>query len=128
MHCRGRSQVSSPQGRHRWEVLHIGTAALAAGHGNSGSNACTICTHDVRAEWACRHKLYAFSNGKYEDVEALLNAADLMKFFTRVVSVDDVRSFKPDPSVYLHFLSESESTASVAWLVSSNPFDVIGAS
>jgi 2-haloacid dehalogenase len=73
------------------------------------------------------HKLYAFSNGKCEDVEALLNAADLRKFFTGVVSVDNVRSFKPDPSVYLHFLRESESTASEAWLVSSNPFDVIGA-
>ena len=73
------------------------------------------------------HKLYAFSNGRYEDVEALLNAADLMKFFTGVVSVDDVKSFKPDPSVYRHFLRESESTASEAWLVSSNPFDVTGA-
>ena len=73
------------------------------------------------------HKLYAFSNGKYEDVEALLNATDLRKFFNGVVSVDDVKSFKPDPSVYRHFLRESESTASEAWLVSSNPFDVIGA-
>ena len=73
------------------------------------------------------HKLYAFSNGKCEDLEALLNAADLRKFFTGIVSVDNVKSFKPDPSVYLHFLRESESTVSEAWLVSSNPFDVIGA-
>ena len=49
------------------------------------------------------HKLYAFSNGKHEAIEALLNAADLRKFFTGVVSVDDVKSFKPDPSVYRHF-------------------------
>ncbi len=73
------------------------------------------------------HELYAFSNGKCEDIEVLLKAADLRKFFTGVVSVDDVKSFKPDPSVYLHFLRESESTASEAWLVFSNPFDVIGA-
>ncbi|NBQ03037.1 MAG: haloacid dehalogenase type II [Opitutae bacterium] len=73
------------------------------------------------------HKLYAFSNGKHEAIEVLLKAADLRKFFTRVVSVDNVKSFKPDPSVYRHFLRESESNASEAWLVSSNPFDVIGA-
>jgi 2-haloacid dehalogenase len=44
-----------------------------------------------------------------------------------VISVDDVKSFKPDPEVY-HYLTRRLGTElSETWLVSSNPFDVIGA-
>jgi 2-haloacid dehalogenase len=38
-----------------------------------------------------------------------------------------VQSFKPDPMVYEHFLQRSGAQANEAWLISSNPFDVIGA-
>lgn len=72
-------------------------------------------------------KLYAFSNGKGEAVEQLLDAAAISEYFVSVVSVDDVGSFKPDPAVYHHFLKQSGAAASKAWMVSSNPFDVIGA-
>jgi 2-haloacid dehalogenase len=41
--------------------------------------------------------------------------------------VHDVKSFKPDPAVYAHFLKETGSTQDETWLVSGNPFDVIGA-
>ena len=44
-----------------------------------------------------------------------------------IVSVDEVGSFKPDPAVYNHFLERAGAQASSAWLISSNPFDVIGA-
>ena len=64
------------------------------------------------------------SNGKHEAADSA-QCADL-KFFTGVVSVDNVKSFKPDPPSIVIF-RESESTASEAWLVSNNPFDVIGA-
>jgi 2-haloacid dehalogenase len=56
----------------------------------------------------------------------LLNAG-LEHYFDGVVSVDDVKSYKPDPAVYSHFLHKTESVASDSWLISSNPFDVIGA-
>jgi 2-haloacid dehalogenase len=73
------------------------------------------------------YRLYAFSNGSADAVETLLSAAGVRDFFLGVVSTDDIRSFKPNPAVYGHFLRQSGATGSSAWLVSSNPFDVIGA-
>lgn len=71
--------------------------------------------------------LYAFSNGSGDAVNTLLNNAGIRQFFEAVVSCDDLRSFKPNPAVYGHFLRQSNASVDRAWLVSSNPFDVIGA-
>lgn len=72
-------------------------------------------------------KMYAFSNGNAEAVEGLLQHAGIRDYFDGVVSVDPLQTFKPNPAVYEHFLAQSGATAEQAWLVSSNPFDVIGA-
>ncbi|MBS7664422.1 haloacid dehalogenase type II [Pseudomonas lalucatii] len=72
-------------------------------------------------------RLYAFSNGSQAAVAALLEQAGLADHFAEVVSVEAVRSFKPAPSVYRHLLSRTRSPAEATWLVSSNPFDVLGA-
>lgn len=72
-------------------------------------------------------RLYAFSNGSAEAVEKLLEASGIRDFFLGVVSVDDIRSYKPNPAVYSHFLRKSGVSGSSAWLISSNSFDVIGA-
>ncbi|MDX1344941.1 MAG: haloacid dehalogenase type II [Sedimenticolaceae bacterium] len=72
-------------------------------------------------------RLYAFSNGTRDAVEGLLVAAGIRDRFLDIVSVDEIASFKPDPAVYHHFLSRAGGEAGSAWLVSSNPFDVIGA-
>jgi len=71
--------------------------------------------------------LYAFSNGAADALEMLLNNAGIRDLFLGVISVDDIKSFKPNPGVYSHFLRQSKSTGGSAWLISSNPFDVIGA-
>ena len=76
---------------------------------------------------AAGFRLYAFSNGRADAVETLLVAAGIRDFFLGIVSVDDLKSFKPDPAVYEHFLRQSGASRDSAWLVSSNPFDVIGA-
>jgi 2-haloacid dehalogenase len=76
---------------------------------------------------AAGFRLFAFSNGAADALEVLLNNAGIRDLFLGVVSVDDVKSFKPNPGVYSHFLRQSESTGGSAWLISSNPFDVIGA-
>lgn len=73
------------------------------------------------------HRLWAFSNGQAAAVETLLSSAGLDDCFAGIVSVDEVQSFKPSPSVYAHFLNRTEATAAATWLISSNPFDVIGA-
>ena len=71
--------------------------------------------------------MYAFSNGPQADVRKLLQTAGIDNFFTDIVSVDEIKSFKPDPAVYEHFLQRAEADRSEAWLISSNPFDMIGA-
>ena len=72
-------------------------------------------------------KLYAFSNGSKDVIENLLDSADIKDFFIDIISVDEVKSFKPDPAVYQHFMKKSDTSGDNAWLISSNPFDVIGA-
>ena len=73
------------------------------------------------------HTLVAFSNGVEATARTLLDRAGLLEHFHGVISVDDVKTFKPDPQVY-HYLAHRLGTEpSEIWLVSSNPFDVIGA-
>jgi len=72
-------------------------------------------------------RLYAFSNGAAAAVETLLAAAGIREHFLDVVSTDEIRSFKPDPAVYAHFLQRAGVSGGDAWMISSNPFDVIGA-
>jgi 2-haloacid dehalogenase len=82
---------------------------------------------DALAELGTRNcRSYAFSNGSAEAVETLLSAAGIRDLFLGVVSCDDLRSFKPNPAVY-HFLRQTDARANEAWLISGNPFDVIGA-
>jgi 2-haloacid dehalogenase len=76
---------------------------------------------------AANYRLYAFSNGSADAVETLLLAAGIRDFFIDIVSVDDIKTFKPNPAVYIHFLRKSGASVGNAWLISSNPFDVIGA-
>ena len=72
-------------------------------------------------------RLHAFSNGQAHDVAALLAHARIDSFIESIVSADDVRTFKPDPRVYAHFNKVTGTTPEGTWLVSSNPFDIIGA-
>ncbi|MBB3141837.1 haloacid dehalogenase type II [Halomonas organivorans] len=69
----------------------------------------------------------AFSNGSQEAVIRLLSGAALRDRFEDIVSVDEVKRFKPDPAVYFHLRQRLEADPSEIWLVSSNAFDVIGA-
>ena len=71
--------------------------------------------------------MFAFSNGKPEDVASLLENSGISSYFEDVVSTDEIKSFKPNPAVYAHFLRRTGATGREAWLISGNPFDVIGA-
>ena len=72
-------------------------------------------------------RLYAFSNGKPDDVRNLLKHACIDQYLEGVVSTDEIKSFNPNPAVYAHFLRQAGACGSEAWLVSGNPFDVTGA-
>lgn len=73
------------------------------------------------------HKLFAFSNGRESTVLKLLTTAKIIDLFDGIVSVENVETFKPNPRVYEHFNKVTNSSNSDSWLISSNPFDVIGA-
>ena len=73
------------------------------------------------------HRLVAFSNGVGETLRGLLAHARLMPPLSDVVSVDEVRTYKPSPVVYRHLVSRGGESAERTWLVSANGWDVLGA-
>jgi 2-haloacid dehalogenase len=87
--------------------------------------------HDVESSLAILNstgfRIFALSNGSANTVELLLNNANIRSYFLDIVSVDEIKSYKPNPDVYSHFLTRAEALIENAWLISSNPFDVIGA-
>jgi 2-haloacid dehalogenase len=73
------------------------------------------------------HTLVVCSNGTPAMLEALLGNAGLRGYFRALVSVDEVRAFKPAPQVYHHLARRLGRPPGAVRLVSSNPFDVLGA-
>jgi 2-haloacid dehalogenase len=73
------------------------------------------------------HRLVAFSNGVEASIRALLANAGVLPYLEDVVSVDDLRTFKPDPAVYEYLVRRTGRAPAETWLVSSNAWDVIGA-
>jgi 2-haloacid dehalogenase len=72
-------------------------------------------------------RLIAFSNGTERAVRTVLENAALLEWFDEIVSVDDLRTYKPDPAVYHYLARRGGQPAGRTWLVSSNGWDVIGA-
>ncbi len=73
------------------------------------------------------HTVVAFSNGVEATVRALLDHAGILPHLDAVISVDDLQTFKPNPAVYLYLARRVNHPVDETWLVSGNPFDVIGA-
>lgn len=69
----------------------------------------------------------AFSNGPVSDLEALLGHAGVLDLLDDLVSVDEIKTFKPDPAVYNYLVARSGSRHHDCWLVSGNAWDLIGA-
>jgi 2-haloacid dehalogenase len=73
------------------------------------------------------HKLFAFSNGSKKAVSKLLTNAQIIGMFDGIVSVESLETFKPNPLVYEYFNQQTNSKKTDSWLISGNPFDVVGA-
>jgi 2-haloacid dehalogenase len=71
--------------------------------------------------------MVACSNGTEDAVRGLLAHAGVLERFSKIVSVDAIHTFKPDPAVYEYLVTQAGVPSESVWLVSSNPFDVIGA-
>jgi len=84
-------------------------------------------TDSLAALKAAGHTMYGFSNGTPDAVEGLLKHAGIRDVFDGVASVDGLQTFKPNPDLYELMVQTGGAAASDTWLVSSNPFDVIGA-
>lgn len=74
-----------------------------------------------------------FSNGTKNMITNSVNGSSELSscksVFSQLISVDHIRSFKPAPEVYkwmMRCVGMSGQESNV-WLVSSNPFDVVGA-
>ena len=73
------------------------------------------------------YTMVVFSNGAPRMLEAVIDAAGLRPYFQRLVSVDEVKAYKPSPKTYRHVARRLGLPIGEIRLVSSNPFDVIGA-
>ena len=73
------------------------------------------------------YEMVVFSNGAPHMLEALMEAAQLRPYFQGFVSVDEVKAYKPSPKVYRHVAQRLGRPLGEVRLVSSNPFDDIGA-
>jgi 2-haloacid dehalogenase len=80
---------------------------------------------------------YVFSNGTHDMVSSSVNQSpSLSKFsgvFKGLITVEEVKVYKPDPRVYSYLVKqvgknpENKEDVESVWLVTGNPFDVIGA-
>jgi 2-haloacid dehalogenase len=80
---------------------------------------------------------YVFSNGTNEMVSSSVQQSPDLKphssVFKGIVVVEEVKKFKPHPETYYHLAKTvgkdptSEKDMSEMWLVSGNPFDIVGA-
>ena len=71
--------------------------------------------------------MVAFSNGVAASLRALLTHARLLPPLSDIVSVDEVKVYKPSPEVYRHLVTRGGESPERTWLVSSNAWDVLGA-
>jgi 2-haloacid dehalogenase len=76
---------------------------------------------------AAGHTLAVFSNGTRAMIERVVGSAGIADCFDDLISVDEVGTFKPSPRVYLHAAARVGQAPADTWLVSANPFDVVGA-
>lgn len=74
------------------------------------------------------HEMVVFSNGSPRMLEELMDNARLRPFFPRgFISVDEVGTYKPSPKVYRHVAETLGRPIGQVRLISSNPFDIVGA-
>jgi 2-haloacid dehalogenase len=73
------------------------------------------------------YEMVVFSNGTPRMLEALLDAAQLRPYFQGSISVDEVGVYKPSPETYRHVARRLGRSIGEVRLVTSNPFDAVGA-
>jgi 2-haloacid dehalogenase len=88
------------------------------------------CWREKQLECSFRRSLmrnYADFSICTSEIDAVLSNVNILDYFEGIVTADDARSFKPDPAVYSYARRATRAWSSPFWLVSSNPWDSIGA-
>jgi 2-haloacid dehalogenase len=73
------------------------------------------------------HSLSILSNGSPAMLDAVIRHNKLQTIFHNVISVDEVRTYKPSPRVYALAANRLRAQPQEITVVSANAFDVIGA-
>lgn len=73
------------------------------------------------------HEMVVFSNGAPHMLRALMDRKGFNSYFQEFVSIDEVKVYKPSPKVYRHVADRVGRLIGELRLISSNPFDIIGA-
>jgi 2-haloacid dehalogenase len=73
------------------------------------------------------YELVALTNGTERSARSVLENAGVSEYLEAILSADPIATFKPDPAVYALLDKLTGGRTESAWLVSGNPFDVIGA-
>lgn len=76
---------------------------------------------------AAGHPMVVFSNGTPAMLDGVLDFTGLRDLLPDAVSVDEVGTYKPAPSVYHHLTERLGRPPEEVRLISSNPFDIVGA-
>jgi 2-haloacid dehalogenase len=76
---------------------------------------------------AAGHTLAVLSNGTLRMLEKVIFNAGLRPPLEDIISVDEVRVYKPSPRVYHHAAERLRRPIEEVRLISSNPFDIAGA-
>jgi 2-haloacid dehalogenase len=71
--------------------------------------------------------MVVLSNGTPRMLQAAVRSSGLESMFQALISVDEVRTYKPSPRVYKHAAWRLRRSIGEIRLVSSNAFDVVGA-
>lgn len=72
-------------------------------------------------------QLVIFSNGSRDMLEPLVEQSGLAQYFDSVISVDDVKQYKPSPASYMHVLNTLGLKREEVLFMSSNGWDISGA-
>lgn len=73
------------------------------------------------------HMMVVFSNGTPAMLSATMQSASLTPYFQGFISVHDTRCYKPSPKVYRYLADQLMRPVDEIRLISSNPFDILGA-
>ncbi|KJE25982.1 haloacid dehalogenase, type II [Geobacillus kaustophilus] len=72
--------------------------------------------------------LVVFSNGSVDMLLPLLNNSGLTSYFHYIVSVDEIKQYKPSPLAYQHVCNRLNMQPKEILFLSSNTWDIVGAS